>query len=149
MKHTGTFMGTKEKKTYHCIDARFDKYQFLAWDVKKPKIIEEYSFIDYVEIDTQEILNPPLKEGELVYFESENRKYTILEVARNTKGDYIYFINRTFEIIEDEETEESRIKANKKYEEEINKFEDYQREFAELKDQQHQTKTKKWWQFWK
>lgn len=150
-KHKAIFRGLKERKLYRF--GRKDRDSFYYHRHQEDPEIYTYevfeSYADFLEIL---IDNPPIEIGEKVYLNEIDSILEIKDRYRNSQGGYIYITNRTVEIIDDEETEESRLKAVKEQEEYL-KYKE-----AKLKKQQMDEACvtpiniepkKKWYQFWK
>lgn len=128
------FLGKIKKKTYYW------KYD--------DKIGEELNTIEYKTIFELDLERPPLEENDNFYI-TEIDDYLYIQKAmrgvdENNKEIMVYIVNKTLEIIEDEETEKSLKKAQT----DIENY--FKRKEQEKKDLESMSKKyKKWYQFWK
>jgi hypothetical protein len=136
-KHTAVFLGKKVKKKYYAFKGYVSEYE----DFNTPPYIHtEYELIEHVKITETQMDNPPLKEEEFIYISEYNEKAEILEVVRSTDNKYIYYLDYNVEVIEDEETEKSKEKAEKDL---IIYKEEYEKKLKE-KSVNSSTNNKRW-----
>lgn len=98
MTHTARFFGRKSRKIYRRDGSYYN------------------SFISYVPLLKTELNNPPLKEREKVDLKLDGITYLVVETAiRNLDGSYKYLMCYDQEVIEDEETENSKQKIKRSF----------------------------------
>lgn len=134
-------VGRKDRESYY-----YNRHQ------EDPEIYTYEVFETYADFLEILIDNPPIEIGEKVYLNEIDSILEIKDRYRNSQGGYIYITNRTVEIIEDEETENSRLKAVKEQEDYLKykeaKLKKQQMDEASVTPIKTETK-KKWYQFWK
>lgn len=141
MKHEAIFYGIVKRKVY-----RFDTKQYYYHSIygrREPGFYSKNIKIEDKEFLRLEIDNPPIEINEKVFIEEINETIEIIDRVRNVKGGYIYYTQHVIEIIEDEETEKSRIEAEKEQKE----YNENQK--GEIVQDFEQELNKKWYQFWK
>jgi hypothetical protein len=119
-KHNAIFLGRKVRKLYF---ANKGQIPMIGKPIP-PYISETYVLMEYVKITETQIDNPALMKGERIYINEYDAVSEILDVMRSTDNKYIYYLDYNIEIVEDEETEKSKIEAEKylaMYEEEYEK----------------------------
>lgn len=137
-KHTAVFLGKKVKKKYYATKGYISQYDDFNMP---PYICTEYKLIKHVKITESQMDNPPLKEEEFVYISEYNEKAEILEVVRSTDNKYIYYLDYNVEVIEDEETEQSKEKAEKDL---LVYKEEYEKKLKEKSLNNKQNNSKRW-----
>lgn len=127
-KHKAKFLGGIYKKKYY-----FVKYPAFVYN--------DFVLIEKKEIGSFELEKPPLKVGDNIHIHTIDKIVKVKKVVRSTDDGYLYETDYEFEVIEDEETLQSKIEAEKKLAE-------YNENIKE-KENQEQKDDKKWYQFWK
>lgn len=149
-KHKAIFRGLKERKLYRF--GRREKYSIYYRLEEDPEIYTYEVFESYADFLEIVIDNPPIEIGEKVYLNEIDKVLKISDRYRNSHGGYIYITNHVVEILEDEETEESRLKAEKEQEQYLKHKEEKlkKQKMDEVSVTPIKTETKKkWYQFWK
>lgn len=144
MKHKAVFMGRVERKTYEV--AKFES--FRQYVDSEPFIYEIETLAYHVTIDSVELENPPLKRGDEIFIVKLNDCYKVEKIVRSTDNSYIYYVDYIQDVIEDEETEKSRIEAEKSCAKEI-ELRKKEKEKIKERLQGLEDKNKKWYEFWK
>ena len=116
------FRGTVSRRIYNVTSNRNwcnDGYN------NKPEIYKDIEFAKYKTLFECEIDKPPFEIGESVYINDLDLTVFIEDRVRSTNGGYIYNIDYHFDIIEDEETEKSKIDAEIKLKSALVKYNEY------------------------
>lgn len=129
-KHDAVVMGRIDRKVYHFYRSHFVQYC---------DVVERSQLVEAVEVWEGKLENPPLNIGDTLYINEIDEKVIITDKAKSTLGGYIYWTEHVVETIEDDETEKSRLQANKDY--------DLYKKSTNIKAEPE--RGKKWWQFWK
>lgn len=132
--HKAIVMGRIEKK----------RFLFCTYHSYQPKIQTNNEFVGYKEIWSGDLENPPLETGDSLYIKELDIKVGITDKAKSTDGGYVYWTYHLIEEIEDEKTQETKLKAEQ---DEL----DYKKRIEEQEKIQliEEKPTKKWWNFWK
>jgi hypothetical protein len=142
--HTAVFMGIKTKASFYVDEGGYNKF----WDEwREPKIGKDYQKIGEVEIVRVELDDPPLNQDDYIFINKLNKKVRINQKVRSTNNEFIYYVDHVVEVLVDESTEESKVKAEEKLIECMKVFENSKLE-AVVEDQTEKI-TRKWYQIWK
>lgn len=105
-------------------------------------------FVEHKEIWKGELENPPLSVGEYLYIKNLDKKVRVLDKAKSTEGGYIYWTDQ-HEYIEDEETETTRLEAEKVKKEYEEYFEIRKQQQIKQENKPKEVTKKKWYEFWR
>ncbi|MEI2465136.1 hypothetical protein [Niallia taxi] len=154
-KHTAIFRGLRERKMYKFGKNYTGGYFFIPNNELKPEVYDTTVYLDNIDFYENVMQNPPLEIGEKVYLEEFDKTIKIVDRERMSSGGYRYITGYVAEVVEDDETEKSRIEAfekeadyieqkqQKEIENSLKVIDDKLAEFDEAKIK------KKWFVFWK
>ena len=115
------FRGTVSRRIYNVTSNR----NWCNDGYNKPEIYKGIEFAKYKTLFECEIDKPPFEIGESVYINDLDLTVIIEDRVRSTNGEYVYNIDYHFDIIEDEETEKSKIDAENKLVSALIKYNEY------------------------
>jgi hypothetical protein len=136
-QHHAVFYGVVARNIYGIVN---EKAKILTEN--EYKWFKEFGnrFVKEEKINEYDIDKPPLQIAEKIYLDDKDIFVKVTDVIRSTKSNtYIYKTDFVINTVDDEETEESKRKAEKYLTEQIDK--------AVIKRVSSQNK--KWYQFWK
>jgi hypothetical protein len=136
-KHKAVVMGRIEKKRYRFILSNYNS---------RSEIKKSNEFVEYKEIWSGDLENPPLETGEGLYIKELNTEVGITNKAKSTEGGYVYWTTFVIEEIEDEKTQETKLASEQAKMAHIKYIEEkYCKTEEDLK--MNEKSSKKWWQF--
>ena len=79
------------------------------------KVITETKFKEFAEIGRSQEIDKTLKVGDLIYLDEDNVNYPIENISTDLEGNTLYFIDKTVKIVDAKNIEETKIEAQKFY----------------------------------
>lgn len=131
------FKGSIERKIY-----KYDKYRNYIYDDSR--------VIKWENIHEGLLDKPPFYKHEYVYINEIDKRVQIIDTARSTNNEIVYYTSKVIETIEDEKTEKSLKEAEQQLAEYLEIREKREVEKKELEQKElEQKRNKKWYKFWK
>jgi len=79
------------------------------------KVITKTKFKEFIEIGRSQEIDKTLKVGDLIYLDEDNVNYPIENISTDFEGNTLYFIDKTVKIVDAKNIEETKIEAQKFY----------------------------------
>lgn len=90
------------------------------------KVVTGTRFKEFAEISRSNEIYKKLKLGDLIYLSEDNKNYTIKNISTDTKGNTIYFINKTVDTVDAEDIEKTKAAAQINYDRWVTVVEEYE-----------------------
>lgn len=113
-KHEAVVKAKKHRKMYTC------RYMGHGFSYVKPFVGSE---LENNVVWEGTLYIPFLKAGEKLYIKDLNETVTIDSILKHSNGSAVYQLNRYYDLVEDEFTEESKVEAESR-KKELNKIEE-------------------------